>query len=226
MTNSNPSDADLELIEALGEHTELIPSVVSDDPLEALFEEAQMLAPSAPKKKRTFEAASKSLQQQASEANERLKRLYTDPEHWRRTRGIALIDRSTGVLIGNFSEYLHDRDRTARKLLREHQPIAVDASEEIDGYLGEVEEGIRLQSWDTETEVIISGCQLDEIGVECPAVSLRVCQRFGGIIRAQLISPTQFASVSGNVLLQLGAGTDIWLACSTDTKVKIRKELP
>jgi hypothetical protein len=189
-----------------------------EDPLEDLFAEA-MIKRSTKLRRPTALSPSAA----GAEATKRLRELYTNPENWTRSRGLALVDKESGTLLGNFSEYLHRTDPRARKLLREHQPIAIQGTELISGWLGnEVERGIRSQSWDTEVETETS-VQLDELMVEAPLVKLKVCIRFKGIIRANLAEDTQFASGSGNVLILLGAGTDIWGACSTDTKISIRK---
>lgn len=189
-----------------------------DDPLEELWTEVQMKR--TPKAKRP---KGPSISAQVEAAAQKFRQLYSNPDNWTRKRGVALVDLETGTLIGNFSEYLHNSDPHARKLIREHQPIAVEATELINGYLGaEVEARIKYVSCDAEHPLTVA-VQLDELMVESPEVGLIIRTRFGGIIRADLTAETQFASGSGNLILRFAAGTNIWEACSTDTKIRIRK---
>ena len=151
---------------------------------------------------------------------------YTNPDNWERRRGIALIDRESQSLVGNFSEYVHKRFPTTRKLIREHTPISIDATEICDGYLGaEVEMRLRDQHWEVAHLVTVT-VQLDEMMVEAPSVRLSVKTRLGAVVRYDLMDETQFASPSGNTILILPAETDILSACSVDTKIRVRKELP
>lgn len=204
--DKHPTTADLQQIED------------ESDPLDALFEEAQLHAP--PRKHR---AKGIDPREAARVAEHKLHEVYANPENWERRRGLALIDAESGTLLGNFSEYIHRFVPATRKLLREHAPISVDATEAINGYLGvQLEQELRGQTWEKEQEIEVL-VQLDELMVEAPYVCLIVRTRFGGIVQARLVADTQFASPSGNVLLQLPAGTDIWRATSVDTKVSIRK---
>lgn len=182
------------------------------DPLEELWAEARREVAAATKREPPKPSAS-----------ETARRRYTDPENWQRTRALALIDKQTKTLIGNFSEYLHKTIPNCRKLLREHQPMEVAGVEEIEGYLGaEKELAIRQVSWDKSYSAV-TGIVLDELSVECPEVAVTILTRFQAVVRVTLDRDAQFASPSGNVLLQLPAGTDIFYACSTDTKINLRK---
>ena len=148
---------------------------------------------------------------------------YSNPDNWTRTRGVALIDKETQALVGNFSEYTHNRFLSTRKLIREHLPISIDATEIVSGYLGaELEMRLRNQHWEVE-QLVVADVLLDELQVEAPAVRLSVKTRLGAIVRIDLRDETQFASASGNTLLLLPAETDILSACSTDTKIRVRK---
>lgn len=210
-------------LEDLDEDSSDVTSTPSwEDPLEALWDEVQ-----AQKKPKTRRLTVRDAQRIANaELSQRLKAIYSNPENWSRTRGVALVDLETGTLIGNFSEYRHNSDPYARKLVREHQPIEVSGTELINGYLGaDVEARIKNVKWDAEHLLTIS-LQLDELMVEAPTVELKIMTRFGGIIRADLVRETQFASASGNLLLRFAAGTNVWEACSTDSKIRIRKGLP
>lgn len=188
------------------------------DPLEDLFAEATAHRSTKLRKP-------KSPHRKPDDLDRVRKETYTNPDNWLRVRGVALIDRETQTLIGNFSEYRHKTVLYTRKWIREHSPIEIEGTEEVEGYLGErIEQRIRNVSWGKEHQVVV-GVQLDELMVGAPDVSLLVKSQFGGILRADLIAPTQFASVSGNTIIHLPAGTNIWEACSTDTKISIKKEI-
>lgn len=151
---------------------------------------------------------------------------YSNPDNWERRRGIALIDKESNSLIGNFSEYVHKKFPTTRKLIREHTFISIDATEICEGYLGAaVEMRLKNQHWEVEHR-IVADIQLDEMAVEAPAVQLSVKTRLGAVVRYDLVHETQFASASGGTILILPAETDILAACSTDTKARVRKMLP
>lgn len=189
-----------------------------DDPLEALYTETLLQRKMRPPRKVADPAVKNSL----DAAAKKLRDLYLLPENWERKRGLCLIDKSSKTLIGNFSEYVH-RTTTARKLIREHQPIHIDGSEEIDGYLGERFSWQRGESWDRECFITVP-VLLDELMVEAPAVRLHVHLRLGAIKRAELCEATQFAAMNGETVIQFPAGTNIWEACGTDTKAAVRKE--
>jgi hypothetical protein len=220
-TNEELNELEQESLEDLEEELDAVvaqPAITNpwDDPLELLYQQASPIKPKATKFKPP------SMAEAAAKAERRLREVYSNPENWQRVRGVALIDKTSSVLLGNFSEYQHIMDSSARKFLREHEPISIQGTEVIEGYLGvEVEARFKAVSWDKEQEVAAT-IQLDEMMVEAPDIQLRVFTRFGGIIRTLLVHPTQLASPSGNVILQLPEGTDIWRACSTDTKIRIR----
>jgi hypothetical protein len=189
-----------------------------DDPLEDLFTEA-MLARKMRVKRRE---ADPSLRQALDAATKKMRELYTLPENWTRTRGVALIDKGTHTLIGNFSEYQHNTT-TARKLIREHQLISIEATELVEGYLGtQIEGRLRGQSWDAEHQATVH-LILDELMVEAPDVKMVVHSRLGAVVRADLATDTQLASASGATILLLPAGTNVWEAASADSKAAMRK---
>lgn len=215
-----PSDSELDEIELFAGE------LATDDnsSLEALWSEAQEKAPEPAPQKRKRPGIDPGLPRQVEEA--RLRAIYSNPDNWERVRGVALIDEQSGTLLGNFSEYRHKSVPNTWDWKREHQPIEVSGTKLVNGYLGEaLEREVRGQTWTEEREVTVL-VQLDELMLEAPDVKLTMRTRFGGIIQARLASDTQFASASGNEILLLPAGTDIWRATSTDTKVTIRKELP
>lgn len=191
-------------------------------PLEDLFNEAVLA--SAARNKKQPRQADPSLRQSLDAAAKKMRELYTLPENWERKRGVALIDDESSVLVGNFSEYHHRSIPNTKKWLREHLPIAIDATERVRGYLGaRVEERLGGKiSW-TENHLVVVDVMLSEFMVECPQVRLSVYTRLGVIVRADLEVETQFASVSGETLLLLPAGTDILDALGTDSRSGVRK---
>jgi len=216
MSAFDPSDEELASAEQFQQSLDTDP--IWEDPLEDLLNEALLARKLPPKRKKSSDPAVRAIN-----PTEAMRALYSNPENWTRTRGLALVDKQTHTVIGNYSEYIHNQVPSTRKLIREHQPIAVDGMEEIDGYLGpEKELSVRSITWD-KTFPAVEGIVLDELGVEAPAVEVTICTRFNMTVKVTLDADTQFASASGNVLLQFPAGTDIFPACSTDTKISLRK---
>lgn len=189
------------------------------DSLDDLWTEAQLAAKTAKAKK----IADPGDRHALSAESKRMQELYTNPDNWERTRGVALIDRRTSTLIGNFSEYLHKSIPATRKLVREHTPIAIDGTETCDGYLG-AEMDFRLQkpTWDL-TKHAVSHLLLSELMVEAPDVAVVVHSRLGAIVRVELEKDTQFASAAGHTLLLLPAGTNVYPALGRDSQLSVRK---
>lgn len=189
--------------------------------LEDLFDDA-MLAQAAKNAKKP-KTADPSLRQSLDAATKRMRELYTLPENWIAARGIALIDRASSTLIGNFREYTHKSLAGTRRLVREHTPIVIDATEYCEGYLGEaLEQRIRGRSW-TEQHRATVDIWMDELMLGAPRVAVTVCLHLGAVQRVTLDADTQFASVSGEHILLLPAGTDVFFNLSTDTKSAVRK---
>lgn len=194
----------------------------SGNPLEDLYTEAQV----ARKSRVTKKVVDPSMRNALDATAKKMRETYTLPENWERTRGVALIDKNSNTLIGNFSEYINKIVPKTRKLIREHLPIAIDATEVMDGFLG-VELSRRLfigQSWENEH---LATCHvlLDELMVEAPNVQLKLKTRLGVIQRAELINDTQFASVNGETIMVLPAGTNVWEAAAYDTRAAMRRHV-
>lgn len=192
------------------------------NPLEDLFNDA-MLARAAKNEKRP-RVADPSVRQSLDAAAKKMRELYTLPENWERTRGVALIDKASNVLVGNFSEYRHRSVPNTKKWLREHAPMAVDATEVVEGYLGS-DLSFRLGDKAKWTEVHSATVDLifPEMQVESPAVSIQVYVRLGALLRVDLAAETQFASTSGNIVLRLPPGTDILDQLGPDSRHAVRK---
>lgn len=158
-------------------------------------------------------------------AAKKMKELYSLPENWEPKRGIALIDKGTQTLVGNFREYVHRTVKGTRKLVRKHQPIHIDATEVVDGYLGEAfESRHRGISWEREVDVKID-IWMDELMLGAPQVDLKIKLRLGALVRIELAADTQFANASGSTILQLPSGTNVQEQLSHDTKTHIRRQV-
>jgi len=190
------------------------------DPLEDLFTDAMMQK----KLRVTRRVADPSLKNALDATVKKMKDLYLLPENWERTRGVALIDKTTHTLIGNFSEYLHRSVPKTRKLLREHTPISIDATEIIEGYLGE-ELGARLKGHSKWTEQRRAKMALlfPELMIGAPEVQVMISIYLGVIVRIDLIEETQFASMSGNIIFSLPAETNVLEHLDADGRKAARK---
>lgn len=212
-----PSNDDLDSLEKEIEQEIFTPTEA--DPLEDLYAEAAAERKLRKPQRRTDPALRDALEAAAR----RMRECYSNPDNWKRTRGLMLIDHATHTVLGNYSEYVHRQFPTTRKLLHEHQPIVIDGQEEVAGFIGtELERKVRGVSWDAEREVALH-VLLDQIFAEAPDVRLKICLQISTIVRVELLTDTQFATPSGGLLLKLPAGTDIWAACGADTKAAIRR---
>lgn len=218
-TSDTAPNADSLLEDLAGEATDEGDGSSLDD----LYNDAMLhQAAKNPKSKR---AADPSVRNALDATAKRMRELYTLPENWQRTRGVALIDKGTSTLVGNFSEYVHISLPGTRKLIREHTPISIEATEIVDGYLGEqLEQRIKGRSW-SEKHALKADLWMDELMVGAPGVSVTVCKYLGSISRVDLEADTQFASASGNTQLMLPAGTDVYGCLSTDTRNWLRKQV-
>ena len=193
------------------------------DDLEDLYLEATLAQ--AAKNPKVRRVADPGLRQSLDAAAKRMKELYTLPENWTRVRGVALIDKWSKSLVGNFSEYHHVSMAGTRKLIRETSLTSVEGVEEVEGYLGtELEMRLRGRVWE-EQHRIVADLTLDEMLVSAPQVELDVYTHLGATVRVELLAETQFASNSGHTILRLPAGTDLWHQISTDSKIAVRKAI-
>jgi len=195
------------------------------DPLEDLYTEVQLAAQARKARRLADPSARSSLDHSAK----RMREVFTLPENWERTRGIALVHQETQTLLGNFSEYVHRSVKNCRRLVREHNPIAVAAVETVSGFwwLGEQRpyiEASRPTEWTVTRQALID-VQLPELGVGHPVTDVTVSLYLGGIMRVELAEDTQFVSPKGEIFLTLPKGTNLLECMSTDCKVALRKEL-
>ena len=159
------------------------------------------------------------------------KTLYTNPDNWHRSRGIAIIHKPTETLLGNFSEYIHTKIKECRKLIREESPICVEAVEEVTGnwWLGVERKPEPTQVWHERRPAMLH-VYLPELHVHAPAVCVTACLSYGAIARVELVEATRFAQwddqgKQGEMLIDLPAGTNILEVMSMQSKIKLREEL-
>ena len=154
--------------------------------------------------------------------------LYSNPENWNRTRGIALIHEETQTLLGNFSEYVHRSVAECRRLVREAIPITVSATESVSGswWIAADASPEPRQDWHEKRPAIIH-LHLTKLAVHSPCCEVEVHLSYGGIVRVELAVDTQFAQEDGKAaqLLFLPKGTNVLGEMSQDSKVALRVEL-
>lgn len=189
--------------------------------LDDLFQDAVLAQ--ARKNPKARKGADPAFRNALDAAAKKMQELYTLPENWTRARGVALIEKSSATLVGNFSEYIHKTVPNTRRLVREHIPISIDATEVVEGYMGE-SMAMRLHgsSW-SERHAATEDLLLDQLMVGAPQVQVEVCLHLGAIVRVELVQDTQLASASGATILKLPAGTDVFWQLSQDTRTVLRK---
>jgi len=196
---------------------------IAADPLEELWRECDA-APGGHRRSRP----ERDLSRQLAEAERRLSSLYTNPDNWHRTRGVALVHAESKTLLGNFSEYVHNRIPSCRKLLRETALVPIDACEEVSGtwWLEPLarEHIEAAKHWQTQRAVIVPA-HLDRLGVFCPAAPLILFLQFGGIMRVELSEDCMFASADGSVVIHLAKGVNVYECMEHEGKVALRREI-
>jgi len=194
----------------------------SDISLDDLFTDAMLTQ--AAKNKKQPKSADPSLRHALDATAKKMREMYTLPENWNRTGGVAFIDKATQTLVGNFSEYQHKTFPHTKKWLREHTPISIDRTEVVAGYLGEqvMERLSAHQSWN-EQRSGTADMLFDEMQVEAPRIGFTAYIRLGVLQRVELLYNTIFASVAGSMLISLPMGTNVLEQLSTDSRAAVRK---
>ncbi len=152
--------------------------------------------------------------------------LFTNPENWTRTRGIALIHEDTNTLLGNFSEFVHRTEPGCRRLVREDGLLAV-ATTEFTSWLPAAEQPPeRAEEWHTRQTVIVP-LHLERLGVQTVIAEVVVHLSYGNMARAELAVDTQFFPTAGGAeqLLWLRAGVNVLPVMSQDSKINLRLEM-
>lgn len=165
-----------------------------------------------------------------STIKESFKSTYEKPENWERTRGIALMHRShEGVttLLGNFSEFVHRKNKQARKLVREAAPLAVTDQEFVSGdWWLRTDTLARIQDRNNhEVKYTTMDILLDELQVFAHKVSVRIHLHDGWIARVELADQTQFICPVNSQFLFLPKGLDVLEGMSYDSKVVLKNQM-
>lgn len=189
---------------------------LDDSALEALFQDAKRGMELAAVKKLP-RITNKGQQTPRSEPQ----MLYQDPANWTRKRGIALIHESSGSLIGNYWEWIHNTMPETRRLVRSPVPIHCDAVETV-GWNIYCEQP-QLPYISPRAESVLAAKL--ELLLDFPVcrASATVGLHFlnGATSRVELLLETTFAE--GGELLTLPSGTDILPVMNRTTKLEIRK---
>lgn len=152
---------------------------------------------------------------------------FKDHDQWFRTRCIALYHLESSSLLGNFAEYRHKKDPTARWLQKEEGLTSVDGSECVSGpqwvEWGDPE-AERLHRAEEELEVILDLC-LPEMGLRAFAVPCFVVLAYSGIHRVELADATQFHSDDRSVAITLPKRLNVLTELSLDCKLALREEV-
>lgn len=219
---SEPSNEDLDRVDSEIE-SELSKPLAAFDPLEDLFTDAILAEKNTPTRKKY---ADPSMRDSLAAVSKKMKEVFSLPENWERTRGLAMIDKASGTLIGNFSEYTHRTVKGCRKLLREYALIEVSGTEYFSGWLGESMK-LKRENWDTVEDVhsVQLTLWLDELMVGSPEVKVVAFSYLGGVRRVELSQDTQFAGPSGNLVITLPKDTNVWEAMDVGSKMRLRKEI-
>lgn len=152
--------------------------------------------------------------------------LYRNPANWKATRGIALIHAGTETLLGNFTEYVHRTDASARKLVREAGKLPIQADVEYvsgDWWLLPSDTIKPKRAWQVclEAKLMIS---LFSLSVYAPEVEVVASFGVGQLDRVELVHETLFAQTPGTPaqMIYLPAGTNI-LPLMSQESVRVLK---
>lgn len=196
-----------------------------NDPLEALLQEA--LSQSAKRKVKGLPEKPDRLDR----IRESFKSVYATPENWNRTCGVALIHRSDDgqkTLLGNFTEFVHKKNRAARKLVREAQPLAIGKEEFVTGewwLRAETLARIKDSNHHEVRTAAIERLELSDLQVYAEHVLVRVHLHQSWIARVELAEQTQFVSPLNDQILYLPIEVDILDSMTIEAKMKLREEL-
>ena len=135
--------------------------------------------------------------------------LFRNPANWVRTRGIALVHADTQTLLGNFTEYCHRTELDARRLVREADPLPVEATEYVNGdwWMTPEEAPKPKRMWKTSKLLTVPYVNLSHLGVHARGVCVYAVFGEGSLDRVDLATETIFGG--GSVLMKLPAGVDI-----------------
>lgn len=205
----------------------IIPNFVN--PLEELL--AESLISQTPKKVRRVRNAALDAQE-VSKLDSRLRDSLGDrPENWTARRRIALIHRESNALLGNFTEFTHNRLHTeahpCRKLMRQEEPSVVDCAEWVSGpqWIAWKADLPGAERWQEVREAILD-LHLHELGVRAAGVQVDVTILHGAAVaRVELSEATHFHSEDGRTAFFLPKHLNVLDGLSIDCKLALRAEL-
>jgi len=178
------------------------------DSLDELYRQARIAV-------RAEEAAKRAAKKKGLtvEANEDKIGLYKNPANWKATRGIALIHEETKTLLGNFTEYRHRTDPSARRLVKESPMLPLQAGVEyVSGswWLPPDETPKPRRAWQTKLEATLT-ISLYTLRVYAPEIEVIAHFGVGQLDRVELTQETLFAQTPGTAaqMIYLAAGTNI-----------------
>ena len=147
--------------------------------------------------------------------------LYSNPDNWVRTRGIALVHQETQTLLGNFSEYVHKSVGGCRKLLRESCPISVEAVEYVTGEWADVGVPVKNARFDSAIKVLTC-LALEQPPLRCTEVTVNVFRQGLAIVRVELAEQTTFCGDPQAIVFQ--PGVDVFPHLTRETKIHLNQE--
>lgn len=193
------------------------PDSLDDLSLDELFQQAKRSLAGQKKQRAATKTPAAPAEETAAQ------RLYSNPDNWIRTRGIALIEEETETLLGNFSEYLHKSVPGTRRLVREVEPISVEAVEYIKGWIPGDE---RIEApLNTKPILVTAYLQLELFGLAGVRAAVLVYLQYGSIVRVELSESVNF-STPGEELFCLPAGTNVFEVLTPTSLKALYLELP
>ena len=156
--------------------------------------------------------------------------LYTDQANWSASRGVALIHRADNgalTLLGNFTEFTHNRTKGVRKLVRAEGVISIDSQEVVTGQWWLTKEVAHRISPSEEVQDIELSLDvvLHKFGVHCHGAKLFIRLLHNAFFRVELAEQTRFVDPANNQFIFFPAGLDILDGLSYETKVALRQKL-
>lgn len=152
---------------------------------------------------------------------------FKDHEQWFQVGHVALWHLETNSLLGNFAEYRHKEDASARWLQQEDAPHQAGRVESVSGpqwvEWGDPE-AERLHRAEEEREILLDLC-LPNMGLRAFTVQCFVVLAWGGIHRVELGDATQFHSDDHRVAITLPKRLNVLSEMSLDCKLALRSEL-
>lgn len=170
----------------------------------------------------------RSLAADVAAADQRIRRIFADPENWTFHRHIALVHQETDTLIGNFAEWRHNTAADARKLVRVEQPARADVVEYVSGHhwlpgadLAAPEAAPDpVANWECITDLYIPECD-----AYAPAVMVDVETRGARTSAIRLFDRTRFFNRQRTFHLELAEGTDVLGCLSMDCRNELAREV-